>query len=150
MMSDRASPGEGGLPGLSGLPYYTDSLFRASAAPGAAASAPAGGAVPAPMAQAQISRIFVRSLQNQGMAPGDTQYVGQLVAQRTGMSQADAEKLVTDTYAKVQQAQAQAKEAADKARKAAAYAALWLFVSLLLGAFSASLLATYGGHRRDL
>jgi hypothetical protein len=102
------------------------------------------------MAQAQIGRIFVRSLQNQGMAPGDTQYVGQLVAQRTGLSQADAEKLVTDTYARVQEAQAQAKEAADKARKAAAYAALWLFVSLLLGAFSASLLATYGGRRRDL
>jgi hypothetical protein len=145
----------GGAPRMSGLAYYTDSLFRATAAPGASASASAANATPSGIAtQGQISRIFVRGLENQGMAPGDTQYVGQLVAQRTGMSQSDAEKLVTYTYAKastaMQEAQARAKEAADKARKAAAYAALWLFVSLLLGAFSASLLATYGGQRRDL
>ncbi len=40
-------------------------------------------------------------------------------------------------------------EAADKARQASAYAALWLFVSLLVGAFIASLFATFGGRRRD-
>ena len=43
-----------------------------------------------------------------------------------------------------------AQDAADKARKASAYAALWLFISLLIGAFVASLAATYGGRRRDL
>ena len=42
-----------------------------------------------------------------------------------------------------------ARDAADKARKASAYSALWLFVSLLTGAFVASLAATYGGRRRD-
>jgi len=47
-------------------------------------------------------------------------------------------------------AEARAKDAADKARKAGAYGALWLFVSLLLGAFAASLAATYAGRRRDL
>jgi len=47
-------------------------------------------------------------------------------------------------------AEARAKDAADKARKAGAYGALWLFVSLLLGAFAASLAAAYGGRRRDL
>lgn len=40
-------------------------------------------------------------------------------------------------------------DAAEKARKASAYGALWLFVSLLIGAFVASLAATYGGRRRD-
>jgi len=39
---------------------------------------------------------------------------------------------------------------ADDARKAAAYAALWLFITLLIGAFFASLSATWGGRRRDL
>jgi len=34
-------------------------------------------------------------------------------------------------------------------RKAAAYGALWLFVALLGGAFSASLFATVGGRHRD-
>jgi hypothetical protein len=41
------------------------------------------------------------------------------------------------------------KEAADKARKASATAALWLFVSLLIGAFAASFAATLGGRQRD-
>ena len=60
---------------------------------------------------------------------------------------------MTDTYARLQaklnDAQAAAKDAADKARKASAYAALWLFISLLIGAFIASLAATYGGRQRD-
>mgnify|MGYP006161209775 CR=1 FL=1 len=34
--------------------------------------------------------------------------------------------------------------------KATAYAALWLFITLLIGAFFASLSATWGGRRRDL
>jgi hypothetical protein len=42
------------------------------------------------------------------------------------------------------------RDAADQARKASAYAALWLFISLLTGAFVASLAATFGGRRRDL
>ena len=35
------------------------------------------------------------------------------------------------------------------AREASAYAALWIFVALLIGAFSASLAATIGGKQRD-
>ena len=42
-----------------------------------------------------------------------------------------------------------AKDTADKARKASATAALWLFVSLLMGAFAASFTAIYGGRQRD-
>jgi hypothetical protein len=83
----------------------------------------------------------------------DAAYLGQMVARRTGMSQADAQKRVTDTFvrmqAKARAGETAAREAADKARKASAYAALWLFVSLLAGAFVASLAATFGGHQRD-
>ena len=43
----------------------------------------------------------------------------------------------------------QAKDAADTARRATAYAALWFFIFLLVGAFSASLAATWGGKSRD-
>jgi len=46
-------------------------------------------------------------------------------------------------------AKQKAKEAADKARKAAAAFALWGFASMLIGAFVASLAATWGGKRRD-
>lgn len=76
------------------------------------------------------------------------------MAQRTGLSQQHAEKRVTDTYAKAQatlnDAKAKAKEAADAARKASAYASLWLVISMLIGAFVASFAAIYGGRRRDL
>jgi hypothetical protein len=48
--------------------------------------------------------------------------------------------------AKADQAKVNAKEAADKARKASVYAALWLFVSLLVGAFVAGVAATFGGR----
>lgn len=103
---------------------------------------------------AEAGRIMLTALKNGSLAQDDVTYLGQQIAQRTGMSQADAEKRVGDTFAqlkaKVDQAKAQAKEAADKARKASAYAALWLFVALLAGAFVASLCATFGGRRRDL
>ena len=38
----------------------------------------------------------------------------------------------------------------EEARRNAAVASLWIFASLLIGAFSASLLATWGGRQRDL
>ena len=42
-----------------------------------------------------------------------------------------------------------AKSAADAARKTGVYVALWAFISLLVGAFSASYMATVGGRERD-
>jgi hypothetical protein len=83
----------------------------------------------------------------------DVRYVGLLVAQRTGLSQQEAEQRVVDTYARAQarlrDAQTTLVQAADTARKASAYAALWLFIALLSGAFLASLAATVGGRQRD-
>jgi hypothetical protein len=129
--------------------YFVDSLFRKPAANGPAA-APADGAQPA----AEAGRIFAAGLEAGALPQEDVSYLGQVVSQRTGLSQADAEKRVTDAFAhmkaRADQAKAQAQEAADKARKASAHAALWLFVSLLVGAFVASLAATFGGRQRDL
>jgi hypothetical protein len=100
-----------------------------------------------------VARIMANGLGSGSLTPDDTRYVGQLVAQRTGLSQADAEKRVNDTFAtmkaKATEAETAARDAADKAKHASAYAALWMFVSLLAGAFVASLAATYGGRRRD-
>ena len=139
----------------SGNGYFVDSLFRKDAsASAAAASAPVGnGGDAAPMG-AEAGRIFASGLEVGALPPDDVKYLGQQVSQRTGLSQADAEKRVNDTFArmkaKADQAKADAREAADKARKASAYAALWLFVSLLVGAFVASFFATFGGRQRDL
>ena len=83
----------------------------------------------------------------------DARYAGQLVAQRTGISQAEGEKRVNEAFNQVQQkkqeAETKAREAADAARKASAAAALFLFITLLIGAFVASYSAIVGGRQRD-
>ncbi|AWH26440.1 hypothetical protein [Stenotrophomonas sp. YAU14D1_LEIMI4_1] len=104
--------------------------------------------------RAEVNRIIVNSLQGDGLDPADTQYLSQLIARETGMSPAEAQARVTDVQtrmrAALEKAKNTAKQAADDARKATAYAALWLFITLLIGAFFASLSATWGGRRRDL
>ena len=149
--------------------YFVDSLFRkdmsatpSGALPTASAGATPGAAQPstAPAVAAseaasvsEVTRIFMNSLRTGPLPVQDVQHVAQTVAQRTGLSQQEAEKRVTDTYtrlqAKLADAQTAARDAADKARKASAYASLWLFISLLTGAFIASFSATFGGRQRD-
>lgn len=154
--SSRMAPGSDGAP----MGYFVDSLFRRDAA--AAAPTPGAAGSPGGMVAnerdsgkdvAEVSRIFMNVSRSQALPPEDIRYVGQMVAQRTGLSQQDAERRVADVYAraqaKVRDAEAAARDAADKARKASAYGALWLFVSLLIGAFVASLCATFGGRQRD-
>ena len=132
--------------------YFVDTLFRKDG--NAAGASTEQGTDSGASTTAEVGRIFATNLQNTGLPAEDVRYVGQLVAQRTGLSQADAEKRVNDTYARIQSSMQMAKtiatEAADKARKASAGASLWLFISLLVGAFIASLSATYGGRQRDL
>ena len=137
--------------------YFVDSLFRqtAPAATGGAASPAMGTTSPdGTPSSAEAGRIFASGLETGALPTDDVHYLGQMVSQKTGLSQADAEKRVNDSFAKMKakadQVKADAKEAADKARKASAYAALWLFISLLVGAFVASFAATFGGRQRDL
>lgn len=142
--------------------YLVDSLFRRDTSSAVTANTTdIPGAVPtsspaSPEASnIEVTRIFVNSMGSDVALPvEDVRYVGQVVAQRTGMSQPDAEKRVAQVYdqmqAKVREAKVKAKSAADEARKTSAYTALWLFISLLLGAFVASLAATFGGRQRDL
>jgi hypothetical protein len=129
--------------------YFTDMLFRrdASATPSAT---PAPGDTP-PAAEAV--RIFANGLRTGALPAEDIRYAGQLVAQRTGLAQPDAEKRVADTFARAKaaadDAANKAKEAADTARRAAAHASFWIFFSLLLGAFMSSFFAMLGGRQRD-
>jgi hypothetical protein len=112
-------------------------------------------AEPATVASAaEVARIFLNAVRTGPLPADDVRYVGQIVSQRTGLTQQEAEKRVSDKYARMQaklrDAETAARDAADKGRKASAYAALWLFISLLIGAFVASLAATYGGRQRDI
>ena len=140
--------------------YLIDSLFRrdsATPAPTATAALPGTGSAPGATARgedaAEVGRIFMNITPTQALPAEDVRYVGQMVAQRTGLSQQDAEKRVVDLHARAQArlvaAEVSARDAADRARKASANSALWLFVSLLVGAFVASLAATFGGRQRD-
>ncbi|MEX3777738.1 hypothetical protein [Pseudomonas sp. MYb118] len=123
--------------------YFVDSLFRDDR--------PA--AVSDDAARGTVTRIFVRSLSDGQLSAEDRTYLAQLVAQRTNLTQADAERRVDEVYARTQKAVADAKqaaqEAADTAAKVAAWTSLWMFIALLIGAFFASLAATFGGRRRD-
>lgn len=134
--------------------YFVDSLFRTPTTPGAdAAAMPAAEPVTAAQLQ-EVGRIFASNLQSTTLPPADARHIGQLIAQRTGMSQADAETRVNTVYAQMQTqlqtAKAKALDAVEKSRKLSSYAALWLFIALLMGAFAASWVATYGGRQRDL
>ncbi|KKO62113.1 hypothetical protein VM94_04187 [Janthinobacterium sp. KBS0711] len=149
-----ANAGEGG--GANPLDYFSDMLLRAAPAAPAATT----GALAAPSANAgtadqrvEIGRIFATSLSTGSLAADDRAYLGQVVASRTGLTQAEAEARVDAVYGRAAKAAADAKaraqQAADTARKAGAHTALWMFVALLLGAFVASLAATFGGRQRD-
>lgn len=149
-----AAGGPRTTPSAGSTDYLIDSLFRSDAAPVAPANESNGnGAAAAGASTAEAGRILANSLRSGSLPAEDARYLGQRVAQRTGLAAPDAEKRVRDTYARMQadvrDAEASAKAAADKARKASAYAALWLFVALLVGAFVASLCATFGGRQRD-
>lgn len=124
--------------------YFVDSLFRADN-PSSTSDDDA---------HTVVLRVFTRTLNNNGqMSPEDRTYLAQLVAQKTNLSQADAERRVDEVYGQalksVEEAKNTAKEAADTAATVAAGTALWTFVTLLFGAFFASLAAIYGGRRRD-
>jgi hypothetical protein len=91
----------------------------------------------------EITRLLTASLRSGGdLKPADREYVSKVVAARSGLSQPDADKRVSDVVT-------QAKTDMDAARKAAAQLAFWLTASLLIGAFCASLAATEGGGLRD-
>ncbi|MGZ5077801.1 MAG: hypothetical protein ACXV9R_14390 [Methylobacter sp.] len=140
------------------IKYFMDSLFRKddNGVPGSASpTLGESGAAPESTtdSEAEITRIFMNTLRTGPLPPEDMRYAGQIVAQHTGLPQQEAEKRVADIYARAQaklgDAETAARQAADTARKTTVYASLWFFISLLIGAFSASYAATYGGRQRD-
>jgi hypothetical protein len=138
------------------LGYFMDTLFRKDMTASTQSASPTTDSIQqnsAAITRSEVTRIFINTIRASNLSADDLRYVGQLVSQRTGLSAPDAEKRVSETYAlaqtKLRAAETAAKEAADKFRKASAHTALWLFISLLIGAFVASLAATYGGRQRD-
>ena len=143
--SAGAAANAGNAGGTDGTSYFVDSLFRPAdparlAAPGAEGDAAAA---------AQASRILISSAAAGEVSADDKAYLGQLVAARTGLSQADATARVDAVLGQVEQAKVAAQEAADTARKAGATFALVGALSLIIGAFISSAAAALGGAQRD-
>ena len=152
--------------------YFSDTLLRpnaqnagqnagnganAGATGGAAAATPtsgneANGAAAgqangsAARQQAQVNRILITSLSPNGLSNDDRTYLAQLVAAQTGVSQDEAQRRVDAVTTQMKQ---DATQAAETARKAAAYVSFWTFMSLLFGAVCAALGGVLGGELRD-
>jgi hypothetical protein len=113
--------------------YFVDSLLRGDASKPEAVS---------PATYSEVATIMATALRQGVLPAGDRNYLSQVVASRTGLSTTAASQRVDQTYN-------DAIQAADTARKALAHSLLWLFLALLVGAFSASVAATIGGRQRD-
>jgi len=115
---------------------------EANATPATANSATAANANPG-ASRAEVTRLWGSSIgENRDLGPADRTYLAQVVAARTGLSQADAEK-------RIDQVVNEAKAAADHLRRGLATLSFWTAAALLFGAFAASLAAVEGGQLRD-
>jgi len=113
--------------------YYVDRLFRAN---------PPGSQLKDIPVQAEATRILTVVLEHPEGSDPEVSYLSKLVAAKTGISDVDADKRVSQVIT-------EARHAEDVARQSASRILLWTFVALLTGAFCASYAATIGGRQRD-
>jgi hypothetical protein len=133
--------------------YFVDLLFRPAPSTATAAGqrpstdtvgiAPAG-AQPglSNETRAEVGRILARSAAQARVDDSDRAYLAQVVATRTGLSQDEAQRRVSEVEAK-------ARDAADTTAKAVAYFSFWTFMALLFGGTAATLGGILGGQLRD-
>jgi hypothetical protein len=107
--------------------YSVDRLFRPGGA-GAASTDP----------RMETAHIVANGLAKGSIPDADRTYMVDQVAARAGISQADAQARVQGLIDSVM-----------RARKAAAQASIYLALSMLIGAFIASVAAALGGRIRD-
>ena len=113
--------------------YFVDSLFRADSSKPQTDNG---------STNREAVIIFATALKQGDILGPDKSYLDQLVMSKTGLSQSEADKRVSDTFLN-------AKASAEAARKSIAHTLLWTFVALLIGAFCASFSGTIGGRQRD-
>jgi hypothetical protein len=129
--------------GSNATSYFVDNLLR----PATPSAAPSGTA--ADDTAGQVSRILLNSATKGEMSAEDRTYLDQLIASRTGLSEADAKARVDGVLKSVDDAKVAATQAAETARKTSASVALFGALSLLIGGFVAAVGAALGGRQRD-
>ncbi|MDB5429455.1 MAG: hypothetical protein JWP35_571 [Caulobacter sp.] len=119
--------------------YDADAIYRTSTGDVGATAA----------ARTEAERILTAATVGGGLSPEDRGYLITSASARAGIDAAEASRRVDAAVVRERQAVDAAKQAADAARKAAAKLALLTALSLLVGAFIASVAAALGGQERD-
>lgn len=135
--------------------YAVDLLLR----PAPSGASQSGQTAAAPSAQsatggdaslrAETTRIFRTAIDNRALTQRDRDYLTQVVATRTGLPEAEAQKRVDEAVKEAQNLEIKAREAADKARKTAVITGFMAAASLLIGLAAACAGASLGGRHRD-
>jgi len=120
-----------GKEGPEAFDYAIDSLFRS-----------ADQRVDPAAARGEVARILARSAARGEIAGADRTYIARLVAARTGVEPLEAER-------RIDQVVADAKKAADTARRTGIWTAFLTAAVLLTGAAAAWWAASAGGRHRD-
>jgi hypothetical protein len=140
---DRRMGPEGGEGAESNGAYDLDKLFR-NASPANGGTEPRGND-----GKMEAAHLAANAAASGNVSAEDRTYLASLVAAKTGVTPDEAQKRVDTFIQSVQDGANKAKAAADEARKAAATAALYTALALLIGAFIASVAAVIGGRLRD-
>jgi hypothetical protein len=132
-VSSKGNTGEISNSGTGSSTYFVDRLFRNPVAKSDSATS---------AQRSEVALIFANGLRKGSLSDEDQNYLEQMVTNQTGLSVQDSKRRVTDAFTNAQQA-------AEALQKATAHTLLWMFLALLIGAFSASFAATIGGRQRD-
>lgn len=108
----------------------------------AASEPPPASSTTTAEARAEVTRILAAAVASGSLAGQNRAYLAQLVSRRTGLSQAEAEQ-------RVDAAVTSAREAADKAKRAAILTGFVTAASLLISFGAAWWAALRGGNHRD-
>jgi hypothetical protein len=122
--------------------YFVDTLFRAP--PGAS---PAAGSLQD--FRGEATRILANGAMAGTVSDTDKAYLAQMVSANTGLSPDEANTRVNEVMAAIDQAKAQAAEAAEEARKWTVLGAFLAAASLLVSGVGAYWAAMKGGNHRD-
>lgn len=100
--------------------------------------------------RAEIGRILLSAATTEGgLDESDRQYLTATIANRAGIPEEEAQQRVDQIVAQAQELEADARAAADQARRIGMVAAFLTAASLLVSAAAAYFGATMGGNHRD-
>ncbi|MCR6659713.1 MAG: hypothetical protein NVV72_10330 [Asticcacaulis sp.] len=119
------------------LDYYINGLYRGAAVAGS------------PTPTEESGEILVKAVADGSLPADDRAYLASQISARTGLTQPAAEARVDQAMSQLNAAKVKATQAAETARKAATYASWALVISLVVGAFIASVAGAIGGRQRD-